>query len=150
MSYAAGEALVLAQVQACASFSSTNTSRANWKVLNKGKASTYAILRPGAFQREFIANTTVQTTWQTIVEVWERYVDDQTTMTTLQAKYQEIVDRIDAYRKLGNGAGVIQDAVVRSGGEPEAMWRNRGDGASWLRQQLVVEWKEEQTITFAE
>jgi len=151
MSYSDGEALILTQVQATTSFSSSNTSRANWKLLNKGKSGQYAILRPGEFEREhFGLGGNYSTNWVTICEVWVRYKDDSTSLTNLEAKSAEIIERFDEYRLAADGTGNVRDVFVRSGTEPEEMWTAGGNGPSWLRQTLSIEWSEERTVTLAE
>lgn len=139
MSYSTGEALLLAAVQACASFDSTNTSRANWKVLDKGKSSRYAILRPGAWSAKWVAFNTYNTTYQTVIEIWQRYTDETTTHTNLYALVAEVLEGIlpDA---LG---GDILSLLVSDADEPEEMW-TAGGGPSWLRWSVRVNWTEEE------
>ena len=120
--YSAGEALILTAIQATTSFSSTNTSRANWKILNKGTSRQYVILRAGGFERSQLGlGAKYETKWITIAEVWVRYIDDSTTQTALYSKRQEIINKFDAERKAGDTTGRIRDVFVRSGGEPEEM-----------------------------
>lgn len=149
MSYAAGEALVLTQLQAVTGFSSNNTSRGKWGILNSGKDDNYGIIKPGAFSREQVAMTTNLTSWQTIIQVWQRYKDDGTTLTNLETHTDNILTRFDQYRKLADTTGTIVDSFVESGGEAQEMW-NKNGGLSWLKQDLIVTWQEHTNVTYAE
>lgn len=149
--YSAGEALILTAIQAVSSFSSSNTSRANWKVLNSGKSRQYVILRAGPFERVQLGlGGTYQTTWTTFAEVWVRYIDDSTTQIALYEKRQEIIDKFDAERKAGDTTGRISDVFVKSSGEPEEMWKRGGNGPAFLRQELTIEWEEESETTLTD
>lgn len=150
MGYAAGETLVLWQLQAVAGFSPSNTTRAKWGILNTGAAPLYGILRQGEWSMTWIAATVAEFTWTTVIELWRRWLDDGTTATDLQADLDAVLARFLAYRKLGDTTDTINDSNPRRGGEPEAMWRAGGAGPAWLRAQITIEWKEHQTITFAE
>ena len=129
MAYSDIEALIKTQVQAVSGFDATNVTRANFKFLNKGKARTYAILRPGSFERvQHGMGGAYLTTWTTFCEVWVRYKDDGESMTELQSQVSGIISRFDSYPKAGDATGNVQDCFVRAAAEPEEMWRNRGDG----------------------
>ena len=149
MGYSEGEALILTRVIACNNFDSTNTSRGNWKILNQGKSNHYAILRPGAFDVEFDTICTYHVNWNTVIEVWQRYVDDATTRTELYARVADLFP-IMAYPKLADTTGnVLEWSVVSGGEEPEEMWTASG-GPAWLRWKITLSWKEEGDITYAE
>lgn len=151
MSYSTGEALILVQVQACTSYNTKNTSRANWKLLNQGRSRQYAILSMGAFEREHHGmGGTYRTQWSTLCEVWVRYIDDSTSLTTLEARAAEIVERFDAYRLAGDTTGTIQDVFVRRASRPQEMWRKGGKGPGWLMQELEIVWLEQRTVTLQE
>ena len=151
MSYSAGEALILTQVQACASFDTTNTSRANWKLLNQGKSGRYAILAMGEFEHiSHGMGGTYQTRWETLCEVWCRYIDDSSSLTTLEGLTQEIVDRFDAYRKAQDTTGLIQDVMVRRAARPTERWKTGANGPAWLMQELSIVWLEQSTVTLQE
>ena len=149
--YSAGEALILTAIQATTSFSTTNTSRANWKILNSGKSRQYVILRAGPFERSQLGlGAKYQTKWITYAEVWIRYIDDSTTQIALYEKRQEVIDKFDAERKAGDATGKIRDVFVRSSGEPEEMWNKGGNGPAFLRQELTIEWEEESETTLTD
>lgn len=151
MAYSDIEALISTQIQNVTGYSSSNVTRANYKFLNKGNARTYAILRPGAFDRvQHGMGGAYLTTWTTFCEVWVRYKDDGESMTELQSQVSGIISRFDAWTKAGDTTGNVQDCFVRSGGEPEEMWTNRGDGPSWLRWTLTIITAEQSTATIQE
>lgn len=145
--YANGEAALLALIQTVTGYSSSNTSRGKWGILNTGKSNTYAILKPGRFGgRQFAAPTCVQTTWSTVIQVWQRYKDDGTSMTDLEANVAKIIAKIDADPNLGDSTGTVLDSNLRSGEVVQEMWRN-GGGPAWLMWELTVEWTEQSIVT---
>lgn len=141
MGYSDGEALILTQVQACNNFDSTNTSRANWKILNQGKDDHYAILRPGPFDIEWIAFDTYRANWVTVIEVWQRYKDETDTHTDLYDRVEDLFD-ILGVPLLGDTTGTIQDSTISVQDEPEEMWMD-GGGPGWLRWKINILWREE-------
>lgn len=148
--YAAGEALVLAVVRGVSGFSAANTSRANWKVLNSGKAAVYAILHYNGFAGGFITPKTFEARWITQIEVWQRYTNDTDTLPALEANLVLVIQRLLAYRKLGDTRDVIVDSNPRRGGPPAEMWTRGGNGPAWLSATIDVEWQEQTIVTFAE
>ncbi len=152
--YSAGEALVLTQLQAITGnpdpWTSSNTSRANWKILNGGKSDHYGILVQGEAAINPGGFSTFQTQWQTIIQVWQRYTIDSTTQTNLQALVAAIVTRFEQYRKLQDTGGTILDSKPVRIGKPEEMWARGGNGPSWLKLDIVIQWTEEETVTYAE
>jgi len=149
MSYSAGEALILTQLQAVTGFSSTNTSRGKWGLLNKGVSNHYGIIKPGAFTREQSAMGANATLWTTIIQVWQRYKDDGDTMTDLETHVANIITRFDQYRKAADTTGTIIDVLINAGGEMQEMW-NKDGGLSWLKQDITVTWLEHNNVTYAE
>ena len=152
MSYSEGEALALAQVQAVSGFAASigNTSRGKYGILNTGKAAVYAILRPGGFQRMWMAPKCVHTDYSTIVEVWQRYKDDGTTLTDLEANVQLILARLDLYRHMGDTQNKVLDAVAQASPEVMEMMTEDGRGPIWLKQEVTIVWKEESIVSPAE
>lgn len=154
MSYAAGETLVLARLQAItgtpAPWSSTNTSRGKWGILNSGKSDHYGILKPGPGTNQFISGTVSVRTHSTVIEVWQQYVDDGTTLESLEALSEAILDQFDANRKLGDTTAAIEDARCVSWSEVNEKWKRGGNGPAWLEQDFVIQWSEENNVTFTE
>lgn len=150
MSYSAGEALALTQVQAVTGFASTNTSRGKWGILNSGASDHYAILRSGEFTVIWDSLRIHTTQWRTVIEVWQRYKDDGTSYTSLLTHVANITARLEKYRKLADTTGTLQDANLTGGSAITEQWRNNSDGPSWLKQELYLDWSEESTVTFSE
>lgn len=147
--YPDGEALILTQLQNVSGFSSTNTSRGDWVILNSGKSAFYGILKPGIFSRSQGAISMNISTFNTIIQVWQRYKDDGTTLTDLENHVENIINRFDAYRKVNDTTGTIVDAFVSEGREVEEMWTKDG-GLSWLKQDVIVQWQEHDNVTYSE
>ena len=151
MTYSAGEALVLTVLQSASGFSAANTSRGKWGIRNKGTAAFYGIIRPGPFMRDnnSVGGKIVQTNWTTVIEVWQRYKEEGTSLTDLEANVAAVIAVFDPKRKLGDTTNTVQDAMITSGadvmeiGEP-------GQGPNWLKQEVSVVWKEETSVTLAE
>jgi hypothetical protein len=145
MTYAAGETLLLTRVRACTNFSATNTSQANWKILNRGESDHFAILRAGKAVPVWTTLAQYTVTWRCIVEVWQRYKDDGSTATSLYGNVNALL-AILTYPHLG---GTIDDSTIEEIGEAEEMWTKDG-GPAWLRQNITVVWQEETNVTFSE
>ena len=147
MGYNDGEALVLTRVRACTGFDTSNTSRGDWKLLNSGRDDHYAILRPGAMSLEFISVGQYTITWQTLIEVWQRYTDEIESKSNLCTHVVNLFSTL-AYPHLGS-ASIVQDAMIVNGDEPQVMVGKDG-GPSWLRWTLQLRWTEEEVVTYAE
>lgn len=150
LTYSEGEALALTQLQAVSGFSSANTSRGKWGLLNKGASAFYGIIKPGPVQTDFATGTAKNWAYGTIIQVWQRYKDDGTTLTDLEARVELVKARFDAYRKLGDTSGSIEDSSVTSLSEVQERWTKGGNGPSWLMQEITVTWKEQTIVNFAE
>lgn len=149
--YSDGEAKVLTRLQAISGsvWTSTNSSRGNWIILNSGKSDHYAILHMGAGTNAGMSITYTLRHFVTVIEVWKAYTDDGTSYTDLLAYHEAIVDQFDAYRKLGDTGGTIQDARCTRWDEVEERWM-KGGGPRWLKQNFYIEWDEENAAAYAE
>ena len=99
MAYADVEALALTQIRALSNFSSTNTSRGIYNILNSGASNTYCILRPGAFQNNHAGLGGHYTTmWTVIAELWVLLSDYGASIQVLEARRSEIIERFDQCR----------------------------------------------------
>ena len=76
MGYSAGEARLLAIVQAVTGYSTSNTSRANWKILDTGRAATYAIITHAGTTTDFFTLACYRDIHTAAVEIWQRYKND--------------------------------------------------------------------------
>lgn len=150
MSYTNGEANILTRLQAISGFTSSNTSRANWGILNNGKAAYYAILRPGEFSIEWITVTHYLARYRTVCEVWQKYTTDTDSKTNLYSRVAALLTALQAYPHLGGGqSSTYIDATISGGPEPTENWTSSG-GPLWLRWNLNFDWQEEIEVTFAE
>lgn len=147
--YPEGEALILTQLQNVSGYTSANTSRGKWGILNKGTSKTYAIVKPGAFNREQGAMAMNISTFNTVIQVWQRYKDDGDTLTDLESNVKAIITRFDLYRKAGDTTGTIVDVFIPEGREVEEMWTKDG-GLNWLKQDLIAQWQEHDNVTYSE
>lgn len=145
-----GMTLVQTQVLAVTGFSPSNVSISKWGILNSGKAANYAIIKPGEVNRPQLTFTVKDNMVQTVVEVWQMYVDDGSSMTTLLNYVDAIKDRIDQYRKLADTTATVRDANVSRLGMVVEKWNAGGDGPSWLMREIYIDWVEEESITYAE
>lgn|SRR5512145_1131319 len=152
MSYAAGETLVLARLRAISGsvWTSSNSSRGKYGMLNSGDSDHYAILRPGPGANRFLSTNTSLRAYTTIIKVYQSYVDDGTSLTNMEAYAEAILDQFDAYRLLGDTTGTVQDSMIVSWGEVMEQWKAGGNGPRWLAQEFTIAWKEENNVTFAE
>lgn len=148
MSYSAGETLILTKVRTCAGFTSSNTSQANWKLLNQGKAKFYAILHIGPFVSKWITPKVHRDTYTTVIELWQRYKDDSTSTTDLYTNFAALLTGLMPSKRMGDATGNVDDASVSGGDELEEMWTASG-GPAWLRMKINIVWSEdiEETLT---
>jgi len=145
--YKDGEALWLTRIQAIDGFTSANTSRGKWGILNSGENSTYVILKPGAWAREMIGLSQRLDTYQTVIQVWQRYIDDGASMTTLEGTVDTILTALDEYRLIGDTGNTIQDAQIV---EVREMVQTPAEAPAWIYTELIGEWREETTVNFQE
>lgn len=148
MSYQSGEALVLTQLRNVSGFTSDNTARGKWNLLNSGKSDHYGIIKPGAFRLS--DRSQIGTIWRTIIQVWYRYKDDGTTLENLEALADATILRFRQYRKLGDTTGTISDSTVAEGADVQEMWNKGANGPAWLMWPITVEWSEENHVTYQE
>jgi hypothetical protein len=148
MSYQDGEEALLTVIQDIAGFSVANTSRGKWGILNSGTSDHYVVVRQGGWTAEYTTLRTLQTVYRTVVEVWKRYKDDQTTYIELVEHVNDLKVGIEPERLLGGLSGVV-DASVKEGSEPAEMWK-KGGGPAWLKQEFIVEWLYQTDVTFTD
>lgn len=148
MSYPTGEGMVLTLLQGMDDFDRRNTARADWKPLNSGASDHYAVLKPGPFANvpETLGAGSAVTTWRTVVEVWQRWVDDGPTVEALEALVGAVIEHLEQYPSL-NGAALT--AQVTGGSEMQQRWLKEG-GPMWAVQEVYVDWQEERFIANAE
>lgn len=145
MIYPEGEARILTLVQGLTAFNATNSTRQDWRPLKKGGGDVYVILRPGEWTTEELAFPVVLFTWETVVEVWRLYRDDDKP-AVLQTDVQSIVNQLMPYADL-NGLSGVQDVTITGGSDMEEVTLN--NGSLWAKWDINVTWKEEAEITYS-
>lgn len=148
MSYSDGEALVLTQLQNVSVFSSVNTFRGKFGKLNTGNSDHYAIIKPGKFRVS--DRSQIGTIWQTKIMIYQRYKDDGVSLLSLESIVDAVLLRFKQYRKLADTTGTISDSAPIEGSEVVEMWNKGGNGPAWLRQDITIEWSEQNNVTYAE
>jgi hypothetical protein len=154
MAYPEVEALIFTKLRSVTGFTGTtstteNTSRGKWGLLNSGNSDHYAIIKPGEFERSQGAMSMNVSNFQTVIQVWQRYTDDGTSLTNLEGYVKAIIAYFDQWRRVGDSTGTIIDAFIRSGTEAQEMW-NKDGGLSWLKQDLVLVTQEHDVISYGE
>ena len=149
MSESAGLTLIETQVKAVSNFSADNVSIAKWGILNRGKSNHYAIIRPGKVTRTGLTFTVKDSDYQTIIEVWQRYKDDGSSITDLLGHVDNITTRLDQYRKIADTTKTIRNMDAVEYSEVKEQW-NKDGGVSWLSRDIIVQWQEEEAVTYAE
>lgn len=154
MTESAGITLIETQVDAVTGFNKTgasaNVAIAKWGILNKGFSDHYAIIKPGPVERPRITMRIRDNSYRTIVEVWQRYKDDGTTLTTLLGHCDAIAARLDKYPYLADTTNAIRVSDVSGFSEVTEQWTNNADGPSWLKREIYVDWKEESNVSYSE
>ena len=149
MAYPEIEALALTTAQNVTGFSSTNTARGKWGLLNSGISDHYLILKPGEFERMQGAMSMNISMLQTVLQIWQRYKDDGDSLTSLETHTKNIIAYFDTRRKLGDATGTVVDSFIGRGGEVTEQWTKDG-GLSWLKQDLILTTQVHDVITYGE
>ena len=148
--YKDGEALWLTRLQAMPEFDAQNSARGHWGLMNKGKADHYAIIKPGAWERTKISRHTRLDRYQTIIQLWQRYKEDGSSLVDLEGLVASTLTELDKYRVMGDTSSNIIQANIIAVREVIEVRSSPADGPSWLYVELVGEWHEEIDISYAE
>ena len=151
MSETAGMTLISTIVKKINGFDSANVKVAEWGILNSGAARVYAIIRPGPATRPRASFGVRENNYQTVIEVWYRFIDDGSSVTGLLGYVDLVAAEVDKYPELGDATGTIRRSAEAAGlGEMSEQWRENGDGPSWLKRDVMVNWTQESEVTYAE
>ena len=142
MAYITGENLIATVVKAHANFDADNTFQAKWGCIDSGKDDHYAIIKSGGTVPVFITPTIYQSEHRTIIQVWKRYKDDGSTSTDLYGYVGNVVTQIMNTEHLGDTGTIVQNSTVEEVGQVMEM-RASGGGPAWLKQEVVVLWREQ-------
>lgn len=150
--YVEGEKLLEIQVSLAQGFDASNVTRGKWLILNTGNSDHYAILKRGEYTRIDTTMRQKTTQWHTIIEVWQRMIDDQDSYEALLTYCDNITARLDPYRKLADTAGIVDDANLTGGSVIlEVQRKSAGDLLLWwLKTELYVDWTEDTNVIYAE
>lgn len=147
MSYAAGEERIAELLRAMRQFDRANVGRGDWKPLNSGASDHYAILKPGAWTNSADGlNGEALTEYRTIIELWQRWVDDSPTVQALEALTQAVVEHLERYPSLDE---MCLMARVAGGSDVQQRWLKEG-GPVWAVQEVYLDWQEERFYVVAE
>jgi hypothetical protein len=146
MAYNDGEALIATLLETATGFTSANITRGKWGILNSGNSDHYAILRRGGWTQALDTQAVYRVTYRSIIEVWQRLTDDGTSAISLYTHVENVRNHLSPYKLLG-GSGIL-DANVVGGGETKEMWTTKGDAPSWLKEEIWLDWSEQDTVTY--
>lgn len=150
-SYRDGEGQIYTLLLGVAGFSVRNVSRGNWLIRNSGESSHYAILKPGRHTRSMITPITRLDVFQTVIQVWQQYQEHGTSLLALESLVDLVIARVDRYRKLQDTGNTINDSNIVEVRETIEVRNSQQDvGPAWLYTELILEWREETEISFAE
>ena len=151
MTESAGMTLIATIIKKVDGFDKKNVVIAEWGILNSGNARAYAIIRPGPATRPRIGFGVTANEYRTIVEVWYGFEDDGETVTGLLDQVNLLTAKLDQYPELADTTDTIQrSAEPVALGEMTEQWRNKGDGPSWLKREIFVDWTQESEVSYAE
>ena len=147
------ETLALTKLQSVTGFTDTttkiNTARGKWGLLNSGNSDHYAIIKPGGFTRKQGAMSMNISMFEVVIQVWQRYIDDGSSMTNLEGYVKAIIALFDKWPKLGDTTDTIVDATISAGREMQDRW-NKDGALVWLSQDLILTVQEHNVIVYAE
>jgi len=142
MSYATIEAQIQTLIQALGAFDDADVTRGDYRVLDAGSA-PYVVLCPGAFSYRPAGDwAQVAYEWNTVVELFERYVGDGSEYTNLGTDIGTIVQQIAIYPSLDGLANVTRATVEPDGG-PIGIYLQESSVPQFLLQRLIVRTHEE-------
>jgi hypothetical protein len=150
MSYAAGEVLWLTRLRAMSQFNEYNSARGKFGIRDTGASDHYAILKPGPWTRSKLSPTVRLDTYRTVIQIYQHYLDDGTSMTDLETLVDAVLAELDTYRVMGDTTGAVIQANIVEAREMIWILAAPGEGPEWLLVELIGEWHEETTITYAE
>ena len=149
MNYIDGEKLIAARVEEADGFNASNVKRGAYGVINSGNSDHYAIIHAGGSVRNQETLSSKLNVHRTVIEVWQRLKDDAPSVDSLYEHVANIVNYLDPLRRMGDTASYIRDANVMATGEVKEMWTTKGDAPSWFKQDIHVDWSEEDNVTYA-
>lgn len=149
MPYENIESGLLTLIQSISGYSSSNSSRGDYRVLASGPAKA-VVIWPGSIpNRELVATAPrrFSTTWEIYLDMFIQYQGDgPSTLDEIIPRRQELLDRLDQYPTLNGVAGVIHSLIIGAR-EPEVFpTANR----NWWMQRFILRVTERTTAPMAE
>ena len=137
MAYATIEAAALALLQDLSQFDDDDVTRGNFRVLDRGSP-PYAVLYPGGFEIEDYGDWGEKIfRWTMYCEVFERYLDDGSSYTSLEATRQNVVDVFNANPSMNGTSGVVY-VMARRADDLRFIYDEGRGGPHFIMQRLAV------------
>jgi hypothetical protein len=139
MTYATVEAAVQTLIVAMTEFDSASVSRGDYKILDSG-ADDLAILTPGSFTKDEPGQAGARKSlrnWSVLVDLFRKYLDDETTWTNFVATRDALVDQLELYPSLNNTAGVTL-VGVEAGSDPSEVYDDDDQGPFFIFQRIRI------------
>jgi hypothetical protein len=115
-----------------------DVTRGNFRVLDDGSA-PYAVLMPGEFEKRPYGGARQEITlWTGYIWLFEKYVDDGTSYTSMEATREAVLDQLEKYPTLNFLTGIVKFRVS-SGGEVTEVYDENKNGPFFLMQALKYE-----------
>jgi hypothetical protein len=139
VTYATVEVAVQTLIRAMTEFDDADVSRGDYKILDSG-ADDLAILTPGSFTKDETGQAGARKSlrnWSVIVDLFRKYLDDETTWINFVATRDALVDHLELYPSLNNTAGVTL-VGVEAGSDPSEIYDDDDDGPFFIFQRIRV------------
>lgn len=139
MTYATVEVAVQTLIVAMTEFDSDSVSRGDYKILDSG-ADDLAILTPGAFTKDETGQAGARKSlrnWSVLVDLFRKYLDDETTWINFVATRDALVDQLELYPSLNNTPGVTL-VSVEAGSDPSEVDDEDDNGPFFIFQRIRI------------
>ena len=143
------QAGLLAVIQKLTNYTSSNTSLADYRFLQRGYDKV-VVLRPGSFTRERTEfGGGKENTWNVIIELFIKYQDDAQAQNAIRDERQDIINKVDEYPKLDGTNGVLIADII-GGAEPVPVFDASGGGPHFIMAEMTCRIVEIITVTETE
>lgn len=148
MSYDTIEAALLTVLKGITGYDATNTSRGDWRILGAGKLKAMVLVPAGFRQEDGSLRELTFIEWTAEIHLYAMFDgEEKTTLTTLMAERQKVVDEVNKWPFLNAAAGVM-GAIIADAGPVETFQAT--DGAAFFRQVLACRVREANTFVRSE
>ena len=151
MSYDTIEAAALTVLRLHADYSSTNTSRGDYRILGGGLTRGVVLTPSSVLAREVVAAPRqIRTVWVINIDLFISFTavggEQDKIADAIRADRQNIIDQFDKYPTLNGATGIIH-AIITSALEPEK-WT--GQSRNWWSQRMQMQVEERVQVSIAE